>query len=232
MLLSAPGYSSTMLRVWDIQTQTCTRRVHLDNGLYFSTMYPLGDSHVALWCDGERKIYLVDINNGSIVKSTSGKLGEVPSSLGSRTWESLGEFNFLAFSEDDHDISLWNLKSGELIHTFKTGWDKKLEDMVVSGDKSVMICTSQVNDEDGMSADVMAFDLKKKEQMVGFKREGYSFGFLSNPCTLSHDGKMFFHMDLVRNSTLALLLFIIVILSYHQCISRRNRRCISRMVSN
>ena len=163
-------------------------------------MYPIANSHVAAWEHIQRKIYLLDIINGIIVQTINGKVGEVPP-LYRRTWEHLGDFKFLAFSENDEDIKLWDLKTGKLLHTYKTGWNRKLTNMVVSGDKSIMICTYQADNGDG-NAEALVFDLKKKQQLALLKREGIQDELEPRSCAVSYDGGLLFHSDSVRISCL------------------------------
>ena len=197
ILVTSPT-TAPVMRFWDFQAQRRTREVHVDNNLWFSSVYPLGDSHVTIWVHNGRKIYLLDITKGIVVKSINGKIGETQSSQHRRTWENLGDFKFLASSEDDKSFNLWDLKSGELLHTFKTGWSVKLANMIVSDDKSTMVVTAKA-DEGKEHGKAMVFDLKSKTKGIEFEREGSIFDYTSDPCTISQDGKMFFHLGSVRH---------------------------------
>ena len=177
--------------------------------MFPAAIYPIGDSSLAIWENIQKKIYLVNVEEGKIESETqSQKLGDIPASFAhNQTWSYLGNFIMITSSEIAGDLHIWNLKAGEILHTLKTGMDKKLQTMNLSADKSTLVCAFQDNDPTVKTLPVICFDMESKTIISKIEVENMRIDLKPEVSCLTDNGSLLFILEQVRLLILALSMF-------------------------
>ena len=198
VILSVPP-ADAIITFWDAKHHYRIRTVRFDK-IFPTGIYPIGDSHLAIWEHGQKKIYLVNITEGKIEAGTEGrKISETPpSSATIQTWAYLGDFVMAAQSENAKSLNIWDLKTGKLLDTLKTGVSQKIHTMRLSTDKSTLLCAIQDYEAKLKKLPLICFDMKSKKIISKIEIEELRPDLRPEVTGLTDDGSLLFILDSVR----------------------------------
>ena len=130
ILLSIPP-ADPIISIWDVHHHDRIRRITTE-GLFPSALQYINETHIAIWDHNTRAIHLINYIDEKVEARTSGKVTEIPpSSIYSNTWCFMGEYTVLVVSEKGKDIDKYDLKTGKLLSTIKTGESTEISSMMV-----------------------------------------------------------------------------------------------------
>ena len=130
IVLSIPP-GEPIISIWDVQHHDRIRRIKTE-GFFPSAMEYINETHIAIWDYNTRAIHLVNYIDKKVEARTSGKVTEIPpTSLYSNTWCFIDEYTVLVVSEKGKDVDKYDLKTGKLLSTIKTGESTEITSMMV-----------------------------------------------------------------------------------------------------